>query len=84
MLAIELANNPVYHEKTKHVEADCHFIHENMEKDVVLVQVPTEKQLVDFLTKVVNKAKLQFVLFKLGIINICAHLRREVGMGVVS
>ena len=69
--AIKLANNPVYHVKTKHVEADYHFIHEKIEKeDVVSVQIPTEKQLADFLTKVVNKAKFHFVLSKLGIVNI--------------
>lgn len=34
---IKLANNPVYHDKTKHVEVDCHFIKENIEKDVLLI-----------------------------------------------
>ena len=42
ILAIKLANNPVYHEKTKHVEIDYHFIRENFEKeDVLLIQVHT-------------------------------------------
>ena len=34
-LAIKLANNPVYHEKTKHAEVDCHFIREKIEKEDV-------------------------------------------------
>ena len=52
-------------------EVDCHFTCEKIE-DVVLVQVPTGEQLADFLTKVVNKTKLNFVLSKLGIVNIYA------------
>ena len=50
--AIKLANNPVYHDKTKNVEVDCHFIRETVEKeDVLLIQLSTEDQLADFLTK---------------------------------
>lgn len=52
-------------------EVDCHFTCEKIE-DVVLVQVPTGEQLADFLTKVVNKAKLHFDLSKLVIVNIYA------------
>ena len=71
--AIKLANNPVYHEKTKHVEVDCLFIQEKIKKeDALLVQVPTEDQLADFLTKAITKAKLHFVLSKLCIVNIYA------------
>ena len=57
--ATKLANNPDYHEKTKHVAVDWYFINEKIEKqDVLLVQVPTKDQLADFLTKAINKTKL--------------------------
>lgn len=60
--AIKLAKNPVCHERTKHVEVDCHFIKEKIEgKDVVLVYTNTTNQIADFLTKDVNKNKLWFV-----------------------
>ena len=52
---IKLGNNLDYHEKTKHVKVNFHFIREKIEKeDVVLVQVPTKDQLVHFLNKAIN------------------------------
>lgn len=69
--AIKLANYLVYHDKTNHVEIDCHFSREKIEKeDVLLLQVHTEDRLADFLTKAVNKAKLHHVWSKLGIVSI--------------
>lgn len=59
--AIKLGNKLVFHEKTKHVEKDCHFIRETIE-DVFLVQVPTEDQLADFLIKVRQSIKPSFIL----------------------
>ena len=31
--AISLANYPVYHERFKHIEVDCHFIREKIHED---------------------------------------------------
>ena len=72
--AIKLGNNLVYHDKKNHVEVDCYFIREKKieKEDVLLIQVSTEDQLVDFLTKAFNKAKLHFVMSKLSIVNIYA------------
>ncbi|PHT47285.1 Peroxisomal (S)-2-hydroxy-acid oxidase GLO4 [Capsicum baccatum] len=31
--AIQIATNPIYHEQTKHIEVDCHYIREAVDKE---------------------------------------------------
>jgi hypothetical protein len=50
--AIQLARNPVYHSKTKHVDVKYHFIREMLEdKQIQLVKVHTTENPADLLTK---------------------------------
>ena len=50
--AIQLAKNPVFHAKTKHVDVKYHFIREVIEdKQIQLVKVHTIENPVDLLTK---------------------------------
>ena len=68
--AITISENPVQHDRTKHVEVDQHFIKENIEAKIVkLPFVKSEDQLVDILTKAVNSKSFREVLEKLSIGN---------------
>ncbi|KAL5746798.1 hypothetical protein ACOSP7_023773 [Xanthoceras sorbifolium] len=61
--ASSLAHNPVFHQRTKHVEVDIHFIREKIASGQLLMQyVPIVSQTADAFTKalVVN----QFALLK--------------------
>ena len=68
--AINISENPVQHDRTKHVEVDRHFIKENLEAKVVeMPYVKYEDQLADILTKAVDSKSFRGVLCKLSIGN---------------
>ncbi|KAM1420476.1 hypothetical protein ACFX2I_002841 [Malus domestica] len=71
--AREIAENPVQHDRTKHVEVDRHFIKEKLEKKIVSISfVNSEEQLADVLTHAVCNRRFGESLVKLGMSNIYA------------
>jgi hypothetical protein len=50
--AVKIANNPVQHSRTKHINIRHHFLRDHVSKgDIVLCGVRFEEQLADILTK---------------------------------
>jgi hypothetical protein len=50
--SILLANNPVYHARTKHIEVHYHFIRKKvLAKEIDLIHVSTKDQIADIFTK---------------------------------
>ena len=61
--AIDLARNPIFHQRTKHIDIQYHYIRESiLEKRTDLYHVPTEQQLADSFTKAISIQKWPFFL----------------------
>jgi hypothetical protein len=69
--AIELSKNPVYHERSKHIDTRFHYIRECISDGMIEVDhVGTDGQLADILTKPLGRVKFVEMRQKLGVIDV--------------
>ena len=74
-VAIAIANNPVQHNRTKHVKVDRHFIKQKLdEKSVIFPFVKSKDHLADIFTKTVSSKVFHCSLNKLSIRDIFASI----------
>ena len=67
--SIRLAENPIFHARTKHIEVHYHYIREKViEGEIIIVSTKTEEQTADILTKSLNKAKFEKFREALGMV----------------
>ena len=68
--AIKLANNPVSHSRTKHIDIQHHFLRDHEAKeDIEIHHVSTEKQLADIFTRPLDESRFCALRSELNILD---------------
>ena len=66
--SIYIAKTSVYHERTEHIELNCHFVSQKLLEGLIsLFHTPTNQQLADILTKPLTGVQHSQILSKLGV-----------------
>ena len=68
-ICLKLTENPVFHDKSKHIEIKYHYIKDMVQRGAVKLQyVATEKHIADVLMKPLARVKFEYFRKKLGVL----------------
>ena len=66
-----MLKNPVFYDKSKHIEIKYHYIRDMVQRGAMKLQyVATDEQIANVLIKLLDKVKFVYFLEKLGVLQI--------------
>jgi hypothetical protein len=66
---IKMIENPMFHDRSKHIEIHYHFIRDMVQRGALKLQyISTDEQVVDVMTKPLSHVKFEHFRDKLGIV----------------
>jgi hypothetical protein len=75
---VKLLENPISHDRSKHVEIKYHYIRGMVLRKAVLVQyLPIDEQITDGVTKLFAKSNFKYFCDKLGLVENAPIIKRQ-------
>jgi hypothetical protein len=75
---IRLSENPVFHDRSKHIDIRYHFIRDCVQRGVVrLDYIQTDDQMADIFTKALSRQKFEKFRDKMGLVKNPFLVKRE-------